>query len=289
MSAVETFENINEAKANLDHIYNQPDPRPYFHELRKLDYTIPDAAKPVFQTLLSCLHRRNRNTVHVLDLGCSYGVNAALLKHDLTMPELYEHWSLSRLSEAEPDEVVDRDRRFFDEIEKQEDIQVVGLDQAENAIAFAEEVGLLDEGVVADLETEPLSGPTKDELAPIDLVTSTGCVGYLTEKSFARLMPAITKGRLPWIANFVLRAFPFDDIDATLSEWGYVTEKLPDRSFIQRRFASADERDQMLQQLTDQGIDPTGKEADGHLIAEFYLSRPAEEAEEAPLETLFAA
>jgi hypothetical protein len=28
----------------------------------------------------------------VLDLGCSYGVNAALLKHDLSMRELYERW-----------------------------------------------------------------------------------------------------------------------------------------------------------------------------------------------------
>ena len=47
------FEEINEAKANLDRIYNQPDPRAYFRELNKLGYAIPGAAKPIFQKLIS--------------------------------------------------------------------------------------------------------------------------------------------------------------------------------------------------------------------------------------------
>ena len=36
MSGNAAFEEINEAKANMDHIYDQPDPRAYFRELRKL-------------------------------------------------------------------------------------------------------------------------------------------------------------------------------------------------------------------------------------------------------------
>ncbi|MCG8592894.1 MAG: hypothetical protein MI785_00765, partial [Kiloniellales bacterium] len=85
-----------------------------------------------------------------------------------------------------------------------------------------------------------------------------------------------------------LRLFPFDPIAAMLSDWGYVTEKLEDRTFKQRRFVSEGEREQVLQQLREQGVDPAGKEAEGHLHAEFYLSRPAVDAKGASVETLLA-
>ena len=283
------FEEINDAKANMDHIYNQADPRAYFCELRKHGYAIPGIAKPIFQKLIRHLHQRRGDTVHVLDLGCSYGVNAALLKHDLSMGELYEHWGQKKLADAEPEEVVAHDQRFFADLDEPEDIEVIGLDQAENAIAFGEEVGLLDEGLAVNLETEPLPALAIEKLASVDVVTSTGCVGYMTEKSFDRLLPAVTRGRSPWIANFVLRLFPFDTIEETLNDWGYVTEKLEGKTFFQRRFASANEQEQVLEQLRDRGIDPTGKEAEGHLLAEFYLSRPMKDADEVQIERLLPA
>ena len=289
MSSNTAFAEINEAKVNMDHIYDQPDPRAYFRELRKLGYAIPGRAKPIFQKLISHLRRRPNDTVHVLDLGCSYGVNAALLKHDLSMSELYNHWGDKALLESTTEEVVAYDRRFFGDLGEPEDIEVIGLDQAESAVAFAEETGLLDEGLAVNLETEPLPEAAREDLAPVDLVISTGCVGYVTEKSFARLLPAVTQGRSPWMANFVLRLFPFDAIKKTLNDWGYVTEKLEGQTFFQRRFASADEQEQMLEQLRDRGIDSTGKEAEGLLLVEFYLSRPANEVAEAPIERLLTA
>lgn len=283
------FEEINEAKAKMDHIYNRSDPRDYFRELKKLGYAIPGIAKPIFQKLIGHLQQRHDDTIHVLDLGCSYGVNAALLKHDLSMGELYDHWGQKTLTDASAKEVVACDRRFFADFDTPGDIKVFGLDQAENAIAFAKEVGLLDEGLAVNLETEPLSAKEKEKLAPVDLMMSTGCIGYVTEKSFDRLIPAVTQGQPPWIANFVLRMFPFDSIEETLNDQGYVTEKLEGQTFFQRKFASADEQEQALEQLCDQGIDPADKEADGHLLAEFYLSRPMRDAAEAPIEHLLAA
>jgi len=283
------FAEINEIKANLDHIYDQPDPRAYFRELKKLGYAIPGIAKPIFQKLIRHLQRRRDATLHVLDLGCSYGVNAALLKYDLSMGELYDHWGQKKLADVAPEEVVACDQRYFAELNEAENIEIIGLDQAENAIAFAEEVGLLDAGFAVNLETEPLFALANDELALVDLVTSTGCVGYVTEKSFDRLLPAVTGGRPPWMAHFVLRLFPFDAIEETLNDWGYVTEKLEGQTFFQRRFAWADEQEQVLDQLRDQGIDPTGKEAEGHFLAEFYLSRPIRDAAEVPIERLLPA
>ena len=133
---------------------------------------------------------------------------------------------------------------------------------------------------------ESLSARAVEELSPVDLVVSTGCVGYVTEKSFDRLLPAVTQGEPPWLANFVLRMFPFNDIEETLNDQGYVTEKLEGHTFIQRRFASSVEQEQVLEQLRELGIDPTGKESEGHLLAEFYLSRPRAEATQQPIERL---
>ncbi len=289
MSGDTAFEGINEAKANMDHIYNQTDPRMYFGELEKLGYAIPGVAKPIFLELISHLQRARNETVRVLDLGCSYGVNAALLKHDVSMSELFEHWGQKNLEDATSEEIIANDRNFFADFGEPTDIEVVGFDLAKNAVAYAEDVGLLDEGFAVNLETSLLSATAKEELASVDLVASTGCVGYVTEKSFERLMPAITQGQSPWMGNFVLRMFPFDAIEETLDEWGYTTEKLADQTFFQRRFASTDEQDQMMEQLSDQGIDPTGLEADGDLLAEFYLSRPIKDAAEMPIERLFHA
>ena len=286
MTSEAAYQDINEAKASMDHIYNQPDPRGYFRELRKLDYGIPGAAKPIFQNLISHLRRHRDDTVHVLDLGCSYGVNAALLKHDMSMEDLYDHWGQPGLSDATPEELVAYDRRFFDSLDDTDDIEVVGLDQAKNAIGFAEDTGLLDAGFAIDLEAEPLPSMAVADLAPTDLMVSTGCVGYVTEKSFERLMPAVTKGEAPWLANFVLRLFPFDAIKETLEEQGYVTEKLEGMTFVQRRFASTDEQARVLEQLQELGIDPTGKESEGHLLAEFYLSRPYADAMRQPMDQL---
>ena len=289
MSGDTASDDINEAKANMDHIYDQPDPRAYFRELRKHGYAIPGVAKPIFQKLISRLRHQRNDTVHVLDLGCSYGVNAALLKHDLSMPELYDHWGEGEFSRIEPESLMASDLRYFSNLDEQADIVVTGLDQAKSAVSFGEESGLLDEGLAINLETEPLPGTAKKNLAQVDLVTSTGCVGYLTEKSFERLLPALTQGRPPWIGNFVLRMFPFDAIEDALKKWGYVTEKLEGRTFVQRDFVSQEEQEQVLKQLRKRGIDPDGKESEGQLLAEFYLSRPADDVEAAPLERLLAA
>jgi len=136
MLADTAFEDINEAKADMYHIYNQSDPRAYFHELNKLDYAIPDTAKPIFQKLIGHLQQHQRETLHILDLGCSYGVNAAILKHDLSMDELYEHWGQKKMTDATSEGVVAYDQQFFNDIDTSEDIMVIGLDQAENAIAY---------------------------------------------------------------------------------------------------------------------------------------------------------
>jgi hypothetical protein len=283
------FDQINEAKMNMDGIYDQQDPRAYFRELRKLDYEIPGAAKPIIQQLIRHLQTTSEEPVHLLDVGSSYGVNAALIKYDMTMPELYAHWGQKVLQHATVQDVIENDRSYFDALDAAENLEVTGLDVAENAIAFGAEVGLLDESIAINLEDHALPQSSRRDLASVDLVMSTGCVGYVTEKTFERLLPAVSQGRQPWFANFVLRLFPFDQIAESLADQGYVTEKLEGQTFVQRNFASLDEQEQVLGQLHDRKIDTAGNEDEGHYLAEFYLSRPAIEVEGAPISALLAA
>lgn len=290
MNSGADFSGINEAKLDMGSIYDRPDPRAYFNTLQRLDYAIPTSAKPLFQKLISRLRRqRGQEEVCVLDLGCSYGVNAALLKHDLSMDELYDRWTQDELAQATSEEVIEKDQQFFSELADPENLKVIGIDQAENAVAFAEEIGLVDEGLPINLEEETLPADARRDIVPVDLMISTGCVGYVTEKSFERLMQPLTERRPAWIANFVLRMFPFDAIERALGDWGYRTEKLAGRYFKQREFASAEEREQVVEQLRSQDVDPTGLEAEGRFVAEFFLSRPEAEARELPLKRLLAA
>jgi hypothetical protein len=67
------FEEINKAKTNLDDIYNQPDPRAYCGRLRKLDYVIPDVAKPIFRKLISEVRQRRGDPVNRAGLFNAFG------------------------------------------------------------------------------------------------------------------------------------------------------------------------------------------------------------------------
>ena len=82
--------------------------------------------------------------------------------------------------------------------------------------------------------------------------------------------------------------FPFDAIKETLSNWGYLTEKLDGQTFVQREFASGEEQEQVLEQLRVKGIDPSGKKTEGHLLAEFYLARSTKEAVDVQIECLMS-
>ena len=91
------------------------------------------------------------------------------------------------------------------------------------------------------------------------------------------------------MANFVLRMFPFEEIAARLSRQGYVTEKLEGANFLQRRFASRDEERQVIAQLHQIGLDPELETESGCLQAELYVSRPAADVADMPLDRLLAA
>ncbi|MEU6083830.1 class I SAM-dependent methyltransferase [Streptomyces sp. NPDC047108] len=260
-------------KVSLDHIYTQPDPRAYFTTLRRLDYLIPQLAKPYFAKLIrEYTATQAVPAPTVLDIGCSYGINAALLKCDATMDELYERYGDEDAAGLTREALLDRDVTFVRSRTRPDGIRVVGLDASEEALSYALSAGLLDRAVHADLEHNDPTEEQRALFARTDLVFSTGCLGYVTEKTIARIVGAAGE-RKPWMAHFVLRMFPFDPITETLAASGYETAEVAG-VFKQRRFASAEEQTLVLDTLSSAGVDPHGLESDGWLYARLFISRP---------------
>ncbi|QFG24431.1 class I SAM-dependent methyltransferase [Actinomadura sp. WMMB 499] len=260
-------------KISLDHIYTQPDPRAYFTTLRELDYHIPQLARPHFAELIA-EYRAARGVAvpTVLDLGCSYGINAALLKYGITMGELYQRYGGAGTRALTRDALLARDRELARGGPRTAPARFLGLDASGDALSYALDAGFLDGAVHADLESDDPTGPQRDLLAQADLVISTGCLGYVTERTIARLVAA-GGDRRPWMAHFILRMFPFDPIAETLAAAGYETVRR-EGLFRQRRFATPQERENVLLRLADAGIDPSGLESDGWYYAELHVSRP---------------
>ncbi len=260
-------------KVSLDHVYTQPDPRGYCTTLRELDYRIPQLAKPYFAKLID-EYRESQGvlTPTVLDIGCSYGINAALWKCDATMDELYERYGGLDARGLTRDTLLARDREWVSARRLGAGSRFVGLDNSEPALEYGVAAGFLDDAVYADLEERDLTAHERAQLAGTDLVISTGCLGYVSDKTISRILDAMGPRR-PWMAHFVLRMFPFEPVAETLDAFGYETVQL-ERLFQQRRFASPQERSLVLDTLSTVGVQPRGREAEGWLYAQLYVSRP---------------
>lgn len=273
-SARHSFDDINAFKADFDEIYRRPDPRAYYQVLGGLDYVIPEVARPIFTQLAERLVAARGRPITILDIGCSYGVNAALLRYGLSLRQLQNRYLSHPLRALDAEQVAKYDARYFSGWPPRSDMKIMGLDTSAEAIAYARKAGILADGEARNLETEPLNERLRELIAGVDMVISTGCVGYITDITFQKIMQAAPTREPPWIASFVLRMFEYQKIAQTLARHGLVTEKLAGATFVQRRFQSRAEMQETLKALDALDIDPTGKEAEGLLHAELFVSRP---------------
>jgi len=272
-------------KANFDDIYTAPDPRPYFQTLSALDYQIPAHGASVFSTLADQIAEvRELDTVRIADLCCSYGINAAVMKHTTTFDEIVDHYTTEECHSLERAELLARDRAFFgDQIDGQS-LEVVGIDQSPEAISYAVEAGILDGGAAEDLETHDPSPELIGLLETTDLVTVSGGIGYITERTVARVLDAAPA--TPWLAALCLRWIDFDAVAEAGRARDMVVHQLEGTTFPQRRFFDAAEQEHVLKELDRMGVDAAGREAEGYHHSALFVLHPADEALPSPLEEL---
>lgn len=280
------YSDLNEIKTDFSEIYLDRDPREYFRVLGQLDYIIPHLAQPVFEQLVRARAETQEGPVTVLDLGCSYGLNGALMKYALRYDALRERYTDPALKTIPSDTLRDLDRHFYQAWPKNPRIRVIGLDPSENAVRYGEAVGTMDAGFALDLETQDPSPEQARVLEAVDLIVSTGCVGYVTGKTFRRLAKLARRGRPAWVASFVLRMFPYDDIEDTLATLDLETERFEAATFVQRRFANFEEMEATIKAVEARGLDTRGRESDGLFHADLFISRPPDEIARRPIQKL---
>ena len=271
-------------KADFGDIYNRPDAREYFEVLGAHEYVIPQHGAAAFWRLLQ---RRAEVTdaqdPTVLDVCCSYGIGGALFKTDLELDQLYAHYASPLLEDAPSEHVMDLDRKLLEQHLLADAPTVIGIDIADQAVQYGVNVGFLDDGVAENLETSDPSPRLADLLSEVDLITTTGGIGYVGHRTFDRLMAHCPRD--PWVAAFCLTAYDFDPIASVLAERGYQTEQ-SGRSFPQRRFVDESEKEWIVNEVAGRGLDPAVAESDDFLMANFFLARPTNQVEECPLADL---
>jgi SAM-dependent methyltransferase len=268
----------NTEKADFFNIYNQPDPRDYFASLAPLCYQIPQQALPLFNRVLD-ISDRGTGPRKVLDVCCSYGINAALIRYNVSYDTLTKYYANSKLP---PEKQISADKQFFASRLHRPDVIVFGLDIAPSAIHYATSTGLIANGWAENLEVADPSSDLNVALRDIGLIICTGGIGYVSAATFERIAAAVDDPADLWIVALVARTFSFDDVAATVLKYGLVTEKLPGVVFRQRRFTSPEEQNGAISQITSRGLD-VRLESDGWFCAECYLVRPSADASRRPI------
>jgi SAM-dependent methyltransferase len=263
---------LNLAKANFDSSYVGVTPIAYMQSMKSVGYEIPQNACRVFRKLIRHLEQVRGRPLRILDVGCSYGVNASLLRYEIELCDLYSHYSGLAHLEEEQSLLLQADEEFFGQLRPRVDSYFIGIDASANAISYATRSGVLDGGLAMDLERDYLDSP-RIALA-VDLIITTGTIGYIGPRALTNILRLCSDPSKIWFASFALRLIDFEPFAQVLSDWGMATEGHP-QLFKQRLLA--DEREQIATAAyaQSQGMSVEGLEDTGTLFSKFYLSRAA--------------
>ncbi len=269
---------MNELKVKKDFtdIYTQDSPCEYLKEMDRLDYSISDSTKPLYNSIIEQLEDSLSRPVNVLDLGSSYGINSALMKYDLTMSDLNDFF----LSESEPTRK--ETKQFYENCTSNDNMNFYQIDISEEALRFSEEMDLCERGMNVNLDAEKLN--LLGSLPKMDVVIATGCIGYIGYKAFSNLLKVIknresnsieseTEYAAPIFAFSVLRMFDMADIEEVFEMYDYSIVKSDIKPIRQRNFSDAKEKADTISLLHGMDIDTEKYEDDGNFYADFYIAK----------------
>lgn len=259
-------------KKDFTDIYTKKFPAPYLEQMRSLDYRIADQTKPLYEHLSQRMVNYAKKPINLLDLGSSYGINSALMSHELIMSELDDFFI-----EQHPNPSISEVHDFFNGLpNKNPNLKFYLVDTSSQALEFAEKAGLCEESFCVNMEKEPLTTEFKRALGDIDFIISTGCIGYIGWKSFEKIFQSIQVHRaFPIFAFSLLRMFNLYEIDKVFKKNNFDLVRTKVGPLRQRRFYDEGEMKKTIDLLKDRGTDPHGLEDTGYYFADFYVAGPS--------------
>jgi len=245
--------NLTSGKADFNDLYNGPDAAPYINEMGSMDYQIADNSARINRRVIESLCRDTGSDGQkpvVMELCAGYGLTMAPIRSTQNCATLFPHYLQPR-----PDiwEARRRDAAFLASAKRSDfpDITVVGVDVAENALAYGKEVGLFDEFIAKNLE-DPEAILTTDETAlvrRVRLVMATGAFSYITATTLTALFNCFPNAEsmpvfmfFPLVASDVRGVIRFFEEKGMQIHYERAKDWLP-----QRRFHSDKEAERLNQ------------------------------------------
>lgn len=230
-------------------LYNLQKPQPYFRKMKQLDYQIPATAHRIFKKCIEEILRiRGESTLTVLDLCAGYGINGALLKSERSLEQLYAYFGDDKRATAgDP---------FFDRLSlgterPDQNVRVVGLDVAANALNYGCAAGFMDEVYCADLEKQPIPSALAATIGTCSLITITGGFSFIGAKTFEKILAQTEKSDSikPWVVGFPLLHTKLADLLSVLNSHGYTVQPMLQNRLRQRRFTNRTEQQREMDAL----------------------------------------
>ena len=276
-----------EHKDDFEQVYDLEDPRPYYQGLRPADYRMPQVAAAWLRAKGPAVARsRGRpGRLRILDFACGYGAVGAMLRHALTMRDLYRHYAGPwRRSEGRTHWDADR-VAFLPAARDERGPEIGGLDVAAHALEYARHVGFIDVGFAEDISTGAPSAGLRRFLGGVDLVVECGSLGPMLTDAIENLLRATRETSRPWFLYCPRPDIDWRRLHAVWDKAGYETAVCVSEPVRYRKPLSAFEQDQMLELARGLGHRPERILDAGYLLVQMTLARPRPEPGAPNMET----
>ncbi|MGI9611882.1 MAG: hypothetical protein ACR2QO_03160 [Acidimicrobiales bacterium] len=270
-----------ERSVDFEQVYDLDDPAPYYAPLAEADYRMPAALVGWLRAEEDWLRRELGATdrpLRVLDFACGYGFVGALLHHQVDIADVYARYASRSWSAGDGRINWSGDADWFaarrtepTETGVETGWELAGIDIAANAVAYANEVGLISRGFTDAIPEHGVGAVLGDYLPSVDLVIESGAIGGIYRECFGPIVAA--SGTSPWFLYCPRPSVDLRPLDALWGELCYeVARSSPPVRY--RRPIGRAERAELLAQTEAVGNDPETAFIGEHLAVEIRLARP---------------
>ncbi len=285
----EPIDSLPRHKDDFARVYDLEDPSRYFTALRPSDYRMPEALARALRAIHRpvCAARGTGGTLRVLDFACGYGTVGALLRHDISVAEIYARYGERQWRPADARRYWEADAAFFAaRREEPARFEIGGADIAGVALEYAAALGFLDRAFHENLVEDPPSAGLARFLRGVDLVVESGSVGDLLPVAFERILDGCGDAARPWFICCPRPDVDWAALNALWADRGYRAESLGTGPVRYRKALAAEERADMLRITRALGKPDEAVMRGGYLLVDMTLARPEADAGNPPLERL---
>ena len=282
-------DNRHRHMSDFDRLYDLEDPSPYFTALRPCDYRMPGVIAGALKGIHGpvCAARNAGEVLRVLDFACGYGVIGALLRHAVSMLEIYAWYGERQWQPVDGRRYWATDKAYFSARRAgTARFEIGGIDVAGSALAYAAALGFVDRAFRENLVDDAPSDGLARFLHGVDLVIESGALGRMLPEAFRRILDCGGDEGRPW---FLYSHRPDVDASALNQLWaarGYRIESFETGPIRYRKLLEEGEWADALRATRALGKPDDTVMQGGYLLADVTLARSETDADNPPIAQL---